>query len=47
MKLTDVLLRRKSGAVNQEESPGGWSEEVQAVPVPPDHCREISAPPGV
>lgn len=33
MKLTDVLLRRKSGAVNQEESPGGWSEEVQAVPV--------------
>lgn len=33
MKLTDVLLRRKSGAVNQEESPGGWSEEVQAVPI--------------
>ena len=33
MKLTDVLLRRKSGAVNQEESPGGWSEEVHAVTV--------------
>ena len=33
MKLKDEVLRRKSGAVNQEESPGGWSEDVQAVPV--------------
>ncbi|HPT83079.1 MAG TPA: nucleoid occlusion protein [Limnochordia bacterium] len=33
MKLTELLLKRKNSAEGQQEDPGSWSEEVQAVPV--------------
>lgn len=33
MKLTEVLLRRKSSGSSKQKSAEGWSEEVQSVPV--------------